>query len=134
MKTQHGLLTALAVSVLGVCYVEIRLSQPLSPAEGEYELAVPMGRMQGYMDKLYFSGQSANWPLASFYLHEIDEQAEEVVHSGVVEDGINVSQLAGSMLLPMFEGFEKALEQEDVARFADNYSALVNGCNACHQA
>lgn len=102
------------------------------PEAEEAELAVFMNYMQLYMNKLYFSGQASNFELANFYLHEIEETAEEITEGNITEDGHNISQLTKSMLLPAIETAEKAVKAKDKVALDESYQLLVNSCNACH--
>jgi len=102
--------------------------------DSHFELALPMGRIQAYADKLYFSGRNENWPLAAFYLHEMEEQAEEIVEAKVEEDGIDVSKLTEGFLLTHIEALEKHVKAGQVEPFLKEYDVLVGRCNACHEA
>ena len=101
----------------------------------EIELAVFMGRMQRFSDKLYFAGKNQNWELAKFYLHELEETAEEVEDAKIIEDGHDISKLIGTMLGTTVEATEKTvLNNPSVEKFEENYRAMVAGCNNCHKA
>lgn len=101
----------------------------------DIELAVFMGRMQRFSDKLYFSGKNQNWELAKFYLHELEETSEEVEKANIVEDGHDISKLIGAMLGTTVEATEKSvLNNPSVEKFEENYRAMVAGCNNCHKA
>lgn len=101
-------------------------------AAAEVELAALMLRMQIHMDKLYWAGKAKNWPLAAFYTHEIEETLEEITKAKIVEDGVNVSALAG----PMLGGAVSTVENTIKAKtgFETAYVATVNACNGCHAA
>jgi hypothetical protein len=103
-------------------------------AEAEYELADPMAAMQRFADKLYFAGLAGNWPLAAFYLHELEEKAEEILQQNLVEEGVPVNPLITSMLRPALVNLDKAVEQGDELLFRSRYEQLVASCNACHEA
>jgi hypothetical protein len=96
------------------------------------ELAVYMNYLQLYMNKLWFAGSNGNFELAAFYAHELEEVAEELVESEIIDDGYNISQLIKQMLLPAIEEVETAIKEENVALFKDGYTLAVNSCNACH--
>jgi hypothetical protein len=131
----------LAGGVLLGTVVYFQATRPIQAAgevdeahEEHFELAEPMGRMQQFLDKLYFSGKEKNWELAGFYLHELEEQAGEIVAAGVIEDGHDVSNLAKGFLLPNLEQLEVAVDANDVTQFHAGYEQLVESCNSCHTA
>lgn len=119
---------------------------PQTPAENQahsvehseqvehFELAVSMSHFQRYADKLYFAGVKQNWPLADFYLHEIEETAEEIEKAKVIDDGINVSEHIGLMLKPAIETLEKTVKSQNAPNFDKDYRLLVASCNNCHAA
>ncbi len=110
-------------------YIEARI--PAEKTEEDYELAVPMGRMQNYMDKLYFSGSAKNWALSSFYLHEIEEQIEEIAHSDIIENEADISLLAKT-LLDQIDLFEEEITKKNQDVFIHEYTNLMGKCNDCH--
>ena len=100
--------------------------------EEEVELAPYMSRAQGHSQKLGFAIAARNQPLASFYLHEIEETFEEVEREVPVHSGVPIAQYVSELISPAFEPFEKALEAKDWGAVRENYVALINRCNACH--
>lgn len=103
--------------------------------EGEHvELAVLMGHLQRFADKLHFSGANQNWQLASFYIEEIEEAGEEIEKAKITEDGKDVSALMGQMLLPQLKAVEKAVEEKSLPKFQEAYQMMVKSCNDCHTA
>jgi hypothetical protein len=99
----------------------------------EIELAVVMSHIQRHANKLYFAGQNENWPLAAFYVHELEESMEEVEDGHIEEDGINISKLMKSIGLPALKTMEEAVEGKNKAAFTSAYTNLVSNCNTCHQ-
>ena len=59
-----------------------------------------MSFISRYAQKLYFAGEAESWELADIYSHEIEEISTEIVSRREMHDGINISELMGSMLLP----------------------------------
>lgn len=102
--------------------------------EDEIEVAVVMSHIQRHANKLFFAGNKANWPLASFYVHELEESMEEIEDGHIEEDGINVSKLMKAMGIPALEMLEDAIEKKNVEEFNSAYINLVSNCNKCHQA
>ena len=98
------------------------------------ELAVTMGHLQRFADKLYFAGIYQNWELASFYVEEMEESAEMIEKAKIMEDGKNVSLLMGQMLLPQLKAMDQAVKQKSLPEFQAVYKAMIQNCNACHGA
>jgi cytochrome c553 len=126
-----------AALALVVSLVALFRQQPAAPAvpaaEDPGELAPYMGLLQRYADKLYFAGRNANWPLADFYHHELEETAEEIIGAGFDADGHDVGPLMDAMLLPALQQIDQAVGAADAAGFESAYAALVQACNNCHQ-
>lgn len=102
-------------------------------SEGHVELAVVMGHLQRHANKLYFAGQNSNWPLAGFYVHEIEEAMEEVADGQITDEGINISKLMEAIGLPALEILEASIKAQNKGDFDKAYLNLVNTCNTCHQ-
>lgn len=99
----------------------------------EVELAILMSRLQVHTDKLGYSVQARNRPLAGFYLAEIEETYEEL--AAIPEhDGYPVAHPAGVILAPLLERLQGELAAGEWSAAADGYAALVDGCNRCHAA
>jgi hypothetical protein len=96
------------------------------------ELAVYMGRMQLFMNKLYFAGINNNTELVNFYVHELEEAMEEIEHAKVVEDGVNISANIQLFGINQLENMEKSLAEG--SDFKTAYTGLVASCNNCHVA
>lgn len=136
MKKEIIITWAAIVILFGVAWFKLAsIEEMLEEAEEEEaEIAVPMGRMQRYADKLYFSGKAENWKLAEFYLEEIDEQAEEVEEANAFEDEVSLSSLIESMLEPQIDSLSESVKNQDKAEFIKRYGILIETCNACHAA
>lgn len=91
-----------------------------------------MFHQQRFMDKLWFSSKSGNWELASFYLHELEENTEGLIEEQHIEEGQNISHLARQLLVPALQEVEKSVRQQDSVVFKDAYQLVVNRCNQCH--
>ena len=95
------------------------------------ELAYHMAYLQRYVDKLGAATSVDNTPLASFYLHELEETAATIVSEGHVEDGHEISALVATHLLPAIEQAETQLAQSSFERVT---GTVIAACNACHVA
>ncbi len=99
----------------------------------EVDLVALMGRMQLFMNKLYFAGIGENKELRDFYVHELEETMEEIEEGEVMHEGVNISQnmqMYGSAQLKVFED---ALA-ENSTDFKTAYNGFINACNSCHTA
>lgn len=111
-------------------------SAPTSQAEGhhhedsEIDLVMMMGRLQLFMNKLYFAGVNDNAELRDFYVHEIEETMEEIAEGNVQHEGVDISSNMKTYGLSQLELFEKALESD--RGFDEVYSEFINSCNSCH--
>lgn len=101
-------------------------------AEEEHVLLGSMGYFQRFSTKLYWAGQAENWPLAGFYVHELEEILEELEEADIIEEGESVSALIKEIPFPVIEALEKHIENQDQAAFETSYQMLINSCNACH--
>lgn len=98
------------------------------------ELAEPMSQMQYYAQKLGYSIEAENAELADFYLHEMEELAEEVQEDVPEYEGFQIADLTKAMLVPMLEAQERALDGGDWQETGESYVRLIESCNACHTA
>jgi len=106
-------------------------SQTIASAD-EPGLATLMGRLQVYVQKLDLSVQNNNKQLIGFYLHELEESAEEIQDDIPSYDGFPVGQLTGSKLMPRIEALEHAVKND--ADIELKMQALIDSCNECHEA
>jgi hypothetical protein len=123
---------ALAAIALSLLVVSCR---PVTPAGGspDVELADVMLKMQIRAAKLWFAGSAENWPLASFYAHELEEGATGLQGHGLEENGASIDALLDQLFLPRLHAVEQAIESQDRARFRESYSEMIASCNSCHQ-
>ena len=105
---------------------------PVVHEEEDYELAMAMGHLQRFADKLYFAGKAKNWKLSDFYAHELEEVMEEIIDHQIIEDEKNVSDLVERMALPSLVALDEVIDLQDAAGFMDAYTGLVTSCNSCH--
>ena len=101
-----------------------------SPGKEEYHLVEKMTQYQYYSHKVWLAGEASNQELVNFYLHEMEEVAEELIEKKVKYDGYDIAKLTEKMLLPAIEKLEESAS--DSASFNDNYQLLIKSCNTCH--
>lgn len=137
MKPEKCIIPVLlgAIVILGVVVaIQINRLQAViaDSAQADYDLAAGMSRMQIWMDKLYSSGTAENWPLADFYLHELEETMEDMMAANLVKNDVPITPLLEAMLLPEIEALEDIVDAGDSAQFLRHYDSVVNACNVCH--
>lgn len=97
------------------------------------ELAVLMGRMQRYTEKLGYSVQGKNPPLVGFYLDKIGAVYEQVAEIEMY-DGMPIAHPAGVILKPALPPLRASVEAGNWEESWGYYTMLVNACNRCHTA
>lgn len=128
-----------SLRIIGGCAaLSLAVAAPAQPADEEHgeepELAVAMSQLQHFTHKLALSIEARNAELAAFYLHETEETAESI-RDGIPEyDGFAIGPLVGSMLMPLVERLEEALERREWPAADQALTATVESCNACHEA
>lgn len=113
----------------------VAVSAPASADKGRenYELVSAMGSLQYFLHKTGLALRSANYRLASFYLHEIEEVLEEI---GKVKsyDGHPVGKMSGEATAEVLEALERAVKDEKRGASRRAYSDMIKACNTCHTA
>jgi hypothetical protein len=102
-----------------------QLDKTYKPGLGEF-----MTGIQLHHAKLWFAGQSQNWPLADFEIHEIDESLDDI--NEFCKDRPEVKSIG--MLKPAIDSVTDAIRQKDLKLFKTSFSLLTNTCNNCHKA
>ncbi|MCA1778252.1 MAG: hypothetical protein LC637_02365 [Xanthomonadaceae bacterium] len=115
--------------------VALLCSPGSASGDGEdHELIGNMGAMQYFSHKLDLSIHHRNRELADFYAHEIEETLEETIEIDEYH-GKPIGKLAEAMLVPAFERFEQALDDEGEWEAVERrFGELIDACNVCHQA
>lgn len=105
-----------------------------SAGEEEPELAALMSEMQRFSQKLLLAAEAENEELTDFYLHEMEELAEEIEREVPQYEGHAIGELVGTMLTPTVERIETRLETGDWRAVASGLEDMVQACNNCHAA
>jgi hypothetical protein len=86
--------------------------------------------------KLWFAGQSQNWPLAEYELDEINEGLEDAArfHPTHKDAELPIPQLIDKIMKAPLSHLGEAVEAKDQERFAKAFDELTEACNSCHQA
>ncbi|PYS26256.1 MAG: hypothetical protein DMG11_20580 [Acidobacteria bacterium] len=86
--------------------------------------------------KLWFAGESANWPLAEYELDEINEGLEDAAtyHPTHKDAELPIPQLIDKIMKSPISQLKEAVDAKDQERFAKAFDGLTEACNSCHQA
>jgi hypothetical protein len=98
-----------------------------------------MADVDYHFSNLWFAGQNANWPLATFYLNETRSHLEWAVRVVPVRPLANGQKLELAPLLKTVEengiaGLRAAIDKQDPAAFEAAYRTTTEECFACHEA
>jgi len=105
------------------------LEQRFTP--GLHQLMADLGMRHA---SLWFAGEAANWPLADYMVHEIEELIEDIETLHPVYRDVQVAALLGEMTTPAIESLEGAVESGDRGAFTEAYERFTAACNHCHTA
>jgi hypothetical protein len=111
---------------------------PPTPAPGAYvpELGELMSFQQMRHTKLWFAGAAKNWKLAAYEVEELKEGFDDVIklHPTHKNSPVAPKDAIPVMMTDPIDQMKAAIDKKDSKMFAENYGALTNACNACHQA
>jgi hypothetical protein len=112
--------------------------QPAQPAQPAYTpgFGEIMTLTQKRHIKLWFAGQSGNWPLASYELDELNEGFDDLAtyHPTHKDAQLPIPQLIEKMIKFPVSQLDEAVKAQDSDRFMKAFDQLTEGCNGCHQA
>lgn len=133
-----GVLLITALVFIGVaCQPEHRPGEHMDNDE-HYVDTIPliyhMSFIQRYSEKLYLAGMEENWGLADIYAHELEEISETIIDGKHMDDGIDVSGLLETMLMPQIKLVEEAIDSKNRDQFERSFQTMIQTCNQCHQA
>jgi hypothetical protein len=99
---------------------------PAAPEPYQPDLGDFMALQQMRHIKIWFAGSAANWPLADYEIHELEEGFDDVTK---LLGGDIVDQNVAAPIAAL----HKAVDEKDQSAFFSAYDKLNAGCNACHQ-
>src|SRR5947208_2029132 len=73
-------------------------AKPAPAPETPVEIADIMTKLQRHANKLYFAGKFENWPLADFYVEEIEETVNDVARKEIMDRQVNISGLMPALM------------------------------------
>jgi hypothetical protein len=106
---------------------DLATAKELAPGLGEY-----MTTIQLHAAKLWFAGKAANWRLAEYELHELEETMEVVKKLNVEKNGVKISNVMDGVLQTQIAQLEKSIKQKTPADFQKSYDETLSACNGCH--
>jgi hypothetical protein len=95
-------------------------------------LAEYMIMIQLHAAKLWFAARAANWQLAGYQAHEIEETMEAVKALNAEENGVKISNVMDAVLQTQIVQLEKAIESRNQGEFQKAYDETLSACNGCH--
>lgn len=101
-----------AVAAVAVCALMTLVIVAPTHASEDVELVRHMGTLQYMTQKAGLAIGAQNQPLASFYVHELEEVIEEL-ETVETYDGHAIGSLVKSILVPSFEALEGAVKSGD---------------------
>jgi hypothetical protein len=82
--------------------------------------------------KLGLAGHEENWALAGYAIREIQQGFTAITKSIPRWRGLPVPALVEAAVGEPTKAVIAAIKQKDTQKFAEAYSQLTQGCNACH--
>lgn len=98
----------------------------------EPSLYETMTTMQSVVHKISYAIDNENVALLDFYIHELEEAAEELIEANLVYHDQPVGQLTEAMLEPTIEDLEDAVEAGNWDRVRERNQVMIQACNNCH--
>ncbi len=127
-------LCALFIIVSGILWVKVNTLEVVIAEMNQPDLYEAMTMMQTIVHKLNYAIESENSDLIDFYVHELEEITEDIVDADLYYHGEPVGELTDSMLEPVIDELEDALDSSDWNRVRDRNQAIIQACNNCHVA
>lgn len=106
---------------------ELAAAKELAPGLGEY-----MTTIQLHAGKLWFAARAANWELAAYELHEIEEMMERVMKLNVEKNGVKISNVMDAVLKTQVAQLERSIKAKNYSDFQKSYDETLSACNGCH--
>jgi hypothetical protein len=101
---------------------------PYSPTMGDLMNTLVQPRHA----KLGLAGQAQNWALAAYALREIRQATAAISKTIPRWRGYPVPDLFEAALGEPISTLQSAIQQQEPEKFKAAYTALTQGCNACH--
>ncbi|MGN6750887.1 MAG: hypothetical protein ACTHJS_20110 [Xanthobacteraceae bacterium] len=125
MKSIFAAVLAAALLAAGVACAQDGGKPTEASEEGAPHLSDIMVQQQMRHIKLWFAGDTRNWPLADYELDQLKDGFEDIAR---LLGGDFAQQHVGGPIT----GLEKAIGGKDHTAFVSAFDRLSAGCNACH--
>ncbi|MEO8314730.1 MAG: hypothetical protein ABI645_08045 [Pseudomonadota bacterium] len=100
--------------------------------------AFAMTQVAYNFNNLWFSVQARNWPLAQFYVNETKVRLRWAVRLQPVRKlstgNVELTPIATALETIQLAAMEKSIAEKNVNGFVAGYTAMMHGCQACHEA
>ncbi len=100
--------------------------------------AFAMTQVAYNFSNLWFAAQAENWPLAQFYLSETRVRLRWAIRitplRKVGEREVELTPIATALETNQLAAIEKSISARDRAGFVEGYTAMMHGCQGCHEA
>jgi hypothetical protein len=84
--------------------------------------------------KLWFAGKEANWVLAEYEIKELRSSLANVAKARPVFRERSVAENIEMFMGGAFRAIDDAIRDRNATKFAEAYTTVNAGCNACHTA
>jgi hypothetical protein len=84
--------------------------------------------------RIALAGREANWPLAKYELHQLQEALGRVVQTWPRWKGLPLGGMVEAVEKGPMAAVAEAIDAKNPDQFAAALGQLADGCNACHQA
>ncbi len=125
-------ITIFLVILSGILWVKVANLENQVEDLNKPSLYDTMTVMQTVVHKIAYAIDNENSELLDFYIHELEEAAEDLIEADLVYHDQPVGQLTATMLEPTIEDLEDAVEAGDWDRVRDRNQVVLQACNNCH--
>ncbi len=125
-------ITIFVVIISGILWVKVTNLENQIEDLQKPSLYDTMTVMQTVVHKIAYAIDNENGELLDFYIHELEEAAEDLIEADLVYHDQPVGQLTATMLEPTIEDLEDALEDGDWDRVRERNQVVIQACNNCH--
>lgn len=112
---------------------EVKQLQSIMPGQ-----AFAMTQIAYNFDNLWFAAQAKNWPLAQFYANETKVRLRWAIRITPVRKistgNVELTPIATALETTQLAAIEKSLKEKDGTGFVASYTAMMHGCQGCHEA
>ena len=100
--------------------------------------AFAMTQVAYNFNNLWFAAQAKNWPFAQFYANETKVRlrwAMRITPTRKIASGdLELTPIATALETNQLAAIEKAITERDNTGFVAGYTAMMHGCQGCHEA